>query len=400
MNKQKSFGKAILPLAILDVLSRHSDIEHPLQQREIADYLKDEFGLTPHRKTLSANLDNLIAADHPIACRESERRLPDGELQRMRTDYYYEHFFDDSELTLLIDSIYSSKHIPPRQLNELIDKLSTLSSRYFRGRPQHVRAIAPKKNYNNQYFLNIAIIDEAIDRGLSITCEYLTYGTNLELESRRDSEGEIRSYHLDPYELAAVNGFYYLICSKRPYETISHYRIDRIHNVRIHEDIPIRPVEELSGIPEELTLPKHLAEHIYMFDGPSIEVSFLADRAMLDALMDWFSDNLRVTKVAEDKLMVKVTVNEQAMFYWSLQYGPNIQVLQPASLRERIRSKLETMLDRYTVPRTDIVSRHVAESEQPYVIVSATGHSKTKELTRDEYDTDYNENNEYAGGKQ
>lgn len=307
------------------------------------------------------HLDNLIQAGYSIDCRETERTLPNGTVQVMRTGFYYEHAFDESELTLLIDSIFSSKHIPPRQLNSLISKISSMSSRYYRGHSRHIRPAAQKKVYNNQYFYNIAVLDEAMERGLSVTCEYLTFNINLELEPRRNSSGEIREYHLDPYELAAVNGFYYLICSKRPHESISHYRVDRIHNIRIEEDIPVREQSQMPGFPQNLTLPQHLAEHIYMFDGPSVRAEFLADRRMLDALMDWFSGSIRVSTVSEDQLIVSVHVNEQAMFYWALQYGPHIEILRPESLRERIRTQLQDMSMRYEDPEEDETSESIRQ---------------------------------------
>lgn len=339
----REHGPAILPLAILEVLRQHSDADHPLQQKAIGELLTSEFGLAPHRKTLSMNLDNLIAANYPIEYSESERTQPSGEVQVLRSDFYYNHLFDESELRLLIDSVFASKHIPSNLTSALITRLQSLSSKYFLPHIDHVATLPKRKSQNDQYFYTISILDEAIERGCSIHCHYMTYDHDLNRVPRVDASGKIRDYHLDPYQLAAVNGYYYLICSKRPYESISHYRVDRIMNIRIDEEVPLRPLTELSEVEGPLSLPEHVAEHLYMFNGRSSEVTFLANPRIVSDLMDWFSLGAQIRTTPDGRLRVKVQVNEEAMHYWSLQYGPNVEVLEPKRLRKRIKDSLKQM---------------------------------------------------------
>ena len=42
------------------------------------------------------------------------------------------------------------------------------------------------------------------------------------------SSGEVRKYIVNPYQMAATNGRYYLIANYDRYTNISHYRVDKI----------------------------------------------------------------------------------------------------------------------------------------------------------------------------
>ena len=77
-----------------------------------------------------------------------------------------ERLFDDSELHLLIDSVLASRHISAKHSRDLIDRLTTLSSRYFKKRVRYVSSVDQwEKTDNKNLFYNIEIIDEAIEQG-------------------------------------------------------------------------------------------------------------------------------------------------------------------------------------------------------------------------------------------
>jgi len=119
-----------------------------------------------------------------------------------------------------------------------------------------------------------------------------------------------------------------------------------------------------------LDLPKHMAEHVYMFAGESVRVKFLAPQWMMNDLIDWFGMDVQVTvphpsdstsihepgsqeqdkcgSMPKDKMLnVTVKMNRQAMLYWAMQYGCHIEVLEPADLREQIKKSAEQMTERY-----------------------------------------------------
>ena len=44
---------------------------------------------------------------------------------------------------------------------------------------------------------------------------------------------------------------------------------------------------------------------------------------------------------------VRVKVNEQAMIFWALQYGQHIDVLEPANLREKVKTAAMEIAGKY-----------------------------------------------------
>lgn len=84
-----------------------------------------------------------------------------------------------------------------------------------------------------------------------------------------------RRYIINPYQIAAINGRYYLICNYDKYDNVANYRLDRITDIEILP-VPVKPMKKVKGLENGLNLPKHMAEHIYMFTGESAAVTFRA----------------------------------------------------------------------------------------------------------------------------
>ena len=85
-----------------------------------------------------------------------------------------------------------------------------------------------------------------------------------------------------------------------------------------------------------------------MFSGPSVRVKLLAPKTMMDELIDWLGKEFKASKI-EDKKQILVTLrcNEDSMFYWALQYGPYVEVLEPESLRTRLKKAIFEMNNKY-----------------------------------------------------
>ena len=91
-----------------------------------------------------------------------------------------------------------------------------------------------------------------------------------------------------------------------------------------------------------------MAEHIYMFSGPSVRVKLLAPADMMNELIDWLGKDFFVKKADNDEeIIITLNCNEESMFYWALQYGPYVEVLEPESLRSRIAESVKKMAKKY-----------------------------------------------------
>ena len=112
--------KKLLILLVLDVLEEHSDENHHLTQQEILRILKAEYGVECDRRSIKANVLDLIDMGYDI-------NMDDGY-------YLASREFEDAELRMLIDSVLFSRSITNTQGKLLIEKLEKLSNKYFKAK--------------------------------------------------------------------------------------------------------------------------------------------------------------------------------------------------------------------------------------------------------------------------
>lgn len=344
--------KKLLIMNILDILKRYSDVDHRLSQRDIIDILRKEYDMTADRKAVKRNLMDLIDFGYEIDYREVTRRTPNprtGELEEntILTDFCLMREFNDAELRLLIDSLLFSKHIPYSQCKELIGKIESLSNQYFRSKVRHVQNLPVDQPKNAELFYTIEILDEAIEKNRQVVFHYGDYCTDKKLHLRLDSSGQPRSYLVNPYQMVATNGRYYLIGNMDKYDNVAHYRIDRIRDIELLDTLT-KPQREVEGLEHGLDLPRHMAEHVYMFSGESARVTMRTKPDMAGDLIDWFGSGVTFTDETEDSVIAHVTANLQAMRCWALQYAPYVTVLGPQSLVETVKEDLISATATYT----------------------------------------------------
>ena len=319
---------------ILDILKRYTDENHRLSQKEIQDILEREYDMTVERKAVKRNLMNLIEFGYNINYSESVRifKDKDGKEQEnvILSDFYLEREFTDSELRLLIDSVLFSNHIPYKQDKELVDKLASLSNIYFK-----------------QLFYNVELLDEAIDKKRKVCFHYLEYHTDKKLHKRRNKNGKVREYIINPYQLVAKEGKYYLICNYDKYDDISNYRVDRITDLEILDE-NIKPFDRLKGSDgRKLDLEEYMDKHVYMFSGENVRAVFRADKNLISDIIDMFGKEVRFSEETNDEITVTVNVNELAMEQFAKAFTPWVEVIKPVTLREKMIENLSEGLEKY-----------------------------------------------------
>ena len=333
-----------LSFAILDILRKYTDEDHRLSQKDIIDILKTEYDMTADRKSIKRNITSLMEMGYEINFSEALRMFPNknGVLEEsyILSDFWLEREFTDSELRLLIDSLLFSKHIPYSQCKELVDKLGSLSNQHFKSRVRFISTLPETAPRNKELFYTIEVLDEAIAKGKQVAFTYNEYGTDKKLHPKRD-----REYIVNPYQMAATNGRYYLIGNYDKYDNLANYRMDRITNIRLL-DTPVKPKEQVKD-GKHFSLPKHMAEHLYMFSGESIPVTFRMKKIIMNDVIDWFGTDIAFFDEAEDEVTARVTVNWSAMRYWAQQYCRHVRVLAPTDLVETVKNDLKIAMNNY-----------------------------------------------------
>jgi len=361
-------------LLILGVLLKYSDEENPIKtKKEIQEYIKTEYDVTVGYKAIGQNLialeEFLSEADlgftldyHGLAT-----RVIDGEEQELKSDWFLTRDITKGEVQILINSMLYSKYIPLSLCRPLIDKLNKQSG----VETKRVFESVTEKTKNTQFLYNIELLSEAIDKGVMVTYKFAEYGTGIDnIPGYIQRKGKPHTYKVSPYEIVINNGKYYLLCSHSKGDEIFSYRIDYIKDLAFmlkDEDgecdesnfVINRPITDLRNHKNGFDLQKYMNEHIYMFNGESVEVTLLAYKTYVDSkgdeietnivnyIRDWFGDGVVFRNNTEKTIEANVLVNKNAMLYWTLQYGRLVEVLKPQSLRDSVVEVVGTMYNRY-----------------------------------------------------
>lgn len=347
--------KKMLILNILEILRKHTNPDNPMKQKEIAEHLRSEYGMDIERKAIKRNLSELIEAGFPVRSKSETARNstdPDtGEVEESiaYSDFYYEHAFSDAELRLLIDSVLFSRSIPQKQSKDLIRKLEDLTDDSFHYRVNHITTLPENRPENKQLFYTIEILDEAISRRRQVELTYNSYGTDKKLHPHMDEDGSPKRQIINPYQMVAANGRYYLICNHDQHDNMAYYRLDRITDI-VMLDTPQKPARSIPELKDGLNLPKLMAEHLYMFPGKSERVVFRAKKYLLNDLIDWFGKGIQFSEETDDEVTAAVTVNLNSMRLWAMQYALHVKILEPEYLRKQVMNDVRKAADDYGKP--------------------------------------------------
>jgi len=340
--------KKVSIIAILEILYKRSDADHRLSAKQIIDYLWTDYEIKLDRKAVKRNLMDLIDLGYDICYTETPKINPQGEEESIFTDWYINHTFDKSELRLLIDSLLFSSQMKYKQCQDLIDKLIGLSSSYFKDSVKHIHNLPVNVQRNPDLFYTIEVLDEAISKNKQVSFHYTEYGIDKKPHLKMNKNGEPQVYVINPYQMVATTGRYYLICNMDNHDGLAHYRLDRITGIELLKK-PATPIRKIKGAEHGLDLPKHMAEHIYMYSGESVRVRFLAQRSLMSGIVDWFGLDFDVKEKDADTVEISVIVNEEAMFNWAMLYGPRVEVLTPKRLRDRLVKVTAEVAEKYVV---------------------------------------------------
>lgn len=321
-------NKKMLNMLILEILRVYSDEEHSLTQQEIIKLLDKNYGMECDRRSVKNNVMSLKEMGYDISAEKGYRLLS--------------REFDDSELRILIDSVLFSKSISTRQAKELIEKIRGLASNYFNAKVSHVSNLPElSKTLNKQAMYSLDAINDAIADKKKIEFIYNEIGIDFKLHPKRN-----KTYKVNPYQIVANNGRFYLIGNYDKYDNVAHFRIDRMTDVKVLDE-KVKPMSKVPELEKGLNLPKHMAEHIYMFSGESVAVEIQTTQDMMSELVDWFGTDFSVVRKGEDSIVARVKCNYSAMRFWALQYGLYVEVLKPENLRKQLQEDIRRMKEKY-----------------------------------------------------
>ncbi len=321
--------KKLALIRIWQILKEYSDCDHTLTQDDIAQHLVSEYGIVIERKAISRNISLLKEAGIEIESRRAG-------------SYLAERAFEDSELKLLIDGVLCSKHITAKHSKDLIDRLCGLSNKFFRSHVKNVYSVNEWSKTDNQaLFYNIELVDIAIEQNRRIAYDYNKIGIDKKLHKS--------SYQVvSPYQLILHNQRYYLMAYSEYWGNMVFHRLDRVTNMKLTED-KATDLQTIPGYKNGIDYKKISSEMPYMYSDEPERIDFVADAIIVDQIIDWFGNDIRIAKSSdnENQVIVSVISSPNAMEHWAMQYANYIEVVSPETLRVRVKNSLENGLKKY-----------------------------------------------------
>lgn len=316
-------------LAIYSILKEYSDSEHIISTPKIIELLDTIFHINLDNRTVRSNIEALVDFGIDI----------EGYNDNRKGYYLRERDFEDSEIQLLCNSVHSAHYIPEKFSNEIIKKLSSKQSKYKRKEfSDFVYIQNSKKTENKELFLNLELLMKAIIDKNVVEFSYLHYNYYKKLVRKRE-----KPYLIHPYYIVQENDNLYLICKNDKYENLSHYRIDKMKDIKITK-------HSVSSLKKTFDPYVYARTKKFMYSGEDERITLHCHKRMLDDLIDQFGTEIKIIKDVHNSDYFHAVINstQQGMFYFALQYLEFCEVLEPISLREKLKLTLNEKVVKYS----------------------------------------------------
>ena len=302
-------------LCILKILQDYTDENHILNAREIQDKMEQLYGKKTDRRTVYSAVEGLIGLGYDISSFEENGK---GYFLRERD-------FDIADVRLLIDAVSGFEFISKKQTEELVKKLQGMLPVHERKKygPSNILR-SDKKSPNSQVFLNIELLDQAINERKKVSFIYTEYNYEKKLQPRRSEP-----YIANPYAMIAESEHYYLVMIKEGHTEPSFYRIDMMKDLTIlDEDISISKQEaDLDSIKKV----------VYAHAGKPEQIRLKCDKEALRYCLERFGFDIMIIPSTDGKTFEAVfSAPPQGILYWALQQLQHVEVLAPKSLRDQV----------------------------------------------------------------
>ena len=331
------------PLYVANYLKQKSDSDHWVTQKEILDYLYQEYEIMPDRKTIKRDIA-MLRDDMGMDIEEKPYygyRLLSRE-------------FELDDLKILAECVYAAKFISEKRSKELIDVLGEFcSENQAKKFKREVVLVDRVKTLESKTLYTINAIREAMEhqrwpsefvRGRKISFYYTTHSVTdvHKLIDKHDG----KQYKVSPYKLAINDGNYYMIGMEDEAQDLRTYRIDRMRDVRVLDEKQNKKLE-WTAIKD---MKAYIRQTFSMFSGEKITVEMRFDNSLLDAVIDKFGVGFGADYVSdgENHFIVTTNVSVSDQFYaWVCGFGTKAKIVAPMKVVCEYQKYLRDILSQY-----------------------------------------------------
>ncbi len=316
--------------ALLEVLKRETDEEHPLSSQEICMRLEEK-GIAAERKAVYRDIRVLNESGMEILSTKSPKV---GFFLAKRE-------FELAEVRLLMDAVMTAPFITKKKTTELLQKLGEQLSCYQAEEMLGQVCIDQRVKFSNE---EIYYTIDAIHRAISEKKKIHFWYYHQMISGLRAKPNQGREFTISPYALLWSNDKYYVAGNYEKYDSVGNYRLDRMKKVTVTNE-KARPFEEVSGYVGQFDAADYLRKSFNMFSGEPQYIELSCDVSLLETVLDKLDSDADFLGHGNGKFTVRSKVlASEGLEEWLMQYGDRIEVLSPQELREKMRKKAESLL--------------------------------------------------------
>ena len=248
--------------------------------------------------------------------------------------------FELPELKLLVDAVQSSRLITGKKSQELISKLSKLTSReQAKQLNRQVWVNGRAKALNETVYYSIDAIHEAVNDGKKISFKYFDYTMKKQRVYRKDSQAYVRT----PVAMCWNDDNYYLITYSPHFEnTFATYRVDRMTGVEILDE----RADDFDR--KRFSIADYVKRTFGMYSGEIVRARLAFDESLVSVVLDHFGSDTQLSDFGGGRFAIMTEVSSSPVFLgWMFQLGEKAEVLEPESLRTAMREMLATVSNIY-----------------------------------------------------
>lgn len=196
---------------------------------------------------------------------------------------------------------------------------------------------------NEEIYYNIDTISRAISRKRKVAFDYY----HRVVSGNRAVPDGGRRFLVSPYALLWNSDKYYLAGNYEKYDSLSHFRLDRMKHVEILEQ-DARPFEEVCDYRGRFDTADYASRTFLMYQGERQSVELRCKNEILEKVLDKFGEDLRFTAWDMDSFTVRASVYvSEGFLKWILSFGGSAEVLSPEPLRGEILARIRSLCEAY-----------------------------------------------------
>ena len=313
-------------LYVMDYLMRNTDEEHPAPMRDIIAYL-ESMGISAERKSIYSDIEGLQLFGVDI-------------LSSKKGYYVVSRDFELPKLKMLVDCVSASKLITEKKSERLIKKIEGLASRHEAGKLQRQVYIADRiKAGNEDIYRSVDTLSEAINEKKKVSFRYFEY----DVDKKRKFRNGGNEYIVSPYSLTVSDENYYLISHYPKHEDLTHFRVDRMSDIKITEE-PCEKVENVMG--ENFSVGEYSRKLFSMYSGESSRVEILCENKVMNSVIDRFGKDVFVLKVDDEHFKAIVSVDLSPTFFaWIFTFGGKMKIAAPLEAKEKFNEVVKNFVE-------------------------------------------------------